>query len=588
MKNIGRIIGIAKPLYGVLIIIGFLIVTGAALDLAGPLVSKLIVDQIVAQISNKTGDFNQLALLIGLTFLLSFLGIVTQTVSDRLGDHFAGAIKKLLTEKFYYKVLTLPQSYFDSELSGKIVNQLGRGISTTQNFLNAATNFIVPMFIQSAFTIIILAQYNIWVAAFTFILFPIYLGISFYSTKKWGEKEVEKNRIEDITRGRINEVIGNIKIIKGFNSQKEEFGFVSNSMVKSNAIYAKQSTSFHLFDFARNLSLNIILLLINIVVFYNTFQGSLTIGEMVLIIQLILQARRPLFAMSYILTQIQAAESGSKEYFEVLEIPTSESFDEKYSQQKIKDPTIEFSNVEFKYEKSDQVLSGINFKINSNETVALVGPSGAGKTTIVNLILKLYDPTAGEIYLKGKKFSELSHQFVRNNIALVFQENELFSTTISENVSYGSKASEKEIIKALEMANAWEFVKKLPKGLQSEVGERGVRLSGGQKQRIQIARAILRNAPILILDEATSNLDARSEKEVQEALSKLMENKLVIVIAHRFSTIQNVDKVAVLDHGRIVEFGKPKELSAKPGIYQDLLRFQIEGNKKLLEGFEIY
>lgn len=220
--------------------------------------------------------------------------------------------------------------------------------------------------------------------------------------------------------------------------------------------------------------------------------------------------------------------------------------------------------------------------------MALVGPSGAGKTTIVNLILKLYNVTGGEIYLKGKPYSDLSHQFVRNNIALVFQENELFSTTILENVAYGSNSTERDVINALTMANAWEFVKNLPKGLDSEVGERGVRLSGGQKQRIQIARAILRNAPILILDEATSSLDARSESEVQDALKKLMEKRLVIVIAHRFSTIQHVDKVAVIENGKIAEFGSPRELASKPGIYQELLKFQIEGNKKLLQGFELY
>ncbi|MBI4099657.1 ATP-binding cassette domain-containing protein, partial [Candidatus Microgenomates bacterium] len=285
---------------------------------------------------------------------------------------------------------------------------------------------------------------------------------------------------------------------------------------------------------------------------------------------------------------VQQAEAGSKEFFEVLELPATDKYGESFSKTKIVEPTIEFDKVSFKYEKSDLVLDETSFKIGAREKIALVGPSGAGKTTIINLILKFYDPTNGEIYLKKRKYSSLSHQYVRNNIALVFQENELFSTTIKENVAYGNRATDAEITAALKLANAWDFVKGLPQGLDSEVGERGVRLSGGQKQRIQIARAILRNAPILILDEATSSLDAKSEKEVQDALSKLMANKLVIVIAHRFSTIQNVDKVAVLDGGKIVEYGDPRELAKKPGIYRDLLQYQIEGNKKLLEGFEIY
>ncbi|MDQ5954662.1 MAG: hypothetical protein QG583_590, partial [Patescibacteria group bacterium] len=218
-----------------------------------------------------------------------------------------------------------------------------------------------------------------------------------------------------------------------------------------------------------------------------------------------------------------------------------------------------------------------------------VGHSGAGKSTIINLILKFYDSTSGEIYLKDKKYTDLDHQMIRQNISLVFQDNELFSSTIRENVSYGKyDATEKEVIQALKLANAYDFVMKLPKKLDSEVGERGVRLSGGQKQRIQIARAILKNAPILILDEATSSLDAKSEKDVQDALENLMKNKLVIIIAHRFSTIQNVDKIIVLDQGTIVDIGKPQELSQKPGLYKDLLTYQIDGNKKLLEKYEIY
>src|SRR4029078_13582861 len=163
------------------------------------------------------------------------------------------------------------------------------------------------------------------------------------------------------------------------------------------------------------------------------------------------------------------------------------------------------------------------------------------------------------------------------------------STSVRENVAYGTPdATEEGIVDALKLANAYDFVMKLTKGIDSEVGERGVRLSGGQKQRIQIARAILKNAPILILDAATSSLDAKSEKEVQDALENLMKEKLVIIIAHRFSTIQNVNKILVINDGKIVESGTPQELSTKPGIYSELLNYQIEGNKKLLEKFDIY
>jgi ABC-type multidrug transport system fused ATPase/permease subunit len=221
--------------------------------------------------------------------------------------------------------------------------------------------------------------------------------------------------------------------------------------------------------------------------------------------------------------------------------------------------------------------------------VALVGHSGAGKTTIINLILKFYNPNKGRILLNNLDYKNLGHRFIRDNIALVFQESELFSSTIKENVSYGNlKATDKEIINALKLANAYEFVMQFPKGINSEVGERGVKLSGGQKQRIQIARAILKDAPILILDEATSSLDAKSEKEVQEALERLIKNRLVIIIAHRFSTIQNVDKIIVVDDGRIVDAGNPKELSNKKGVYSELLHYQIEGNKKLLEEFGLH
>lgn len=589
MKNIWKIIVISKPLHGLVAIISTLILASAALQLATPILSKFIVDDIVARIQGEDGSIQRLIFLIVLSFVLNFIGVAVTSISNRLGDHFAGKLRKFLTEKFYSKVLTLPQSYFDSQVSGKIIHQLNRGIQTTYQFLNGLSNFILPTFLQSIFTIIVLAYYDLPIAIATFILFPIYLTLSYYSTVQWGKREVEKNKIEDTTRGRINEVINNIRLVKGFSSEKSEFSSVSSNLTKINNIYANQSSTFHKFDFARNLSLIIILFVINVLVFYNTFMGNLTIGEMVLILQLFNQARVPLFAMSFILTQVQNAEAGSKEYFEIMDLKSTENFGESKLSRKIDNPTIELKNVSFKYEESENVLDDVSFKINRGEKIALVGHSGAGKSTIINLILKLYEPTAGEIYIKDKKYSDLTHNQIRTNIALVFQENELFSSTIRENVMYGKRnATEKEIIEALKMANAYDFVKKLPKGIDSEIGERGVKLSGGQKQRIQIARAILKNAPILILDEATSSLDAKSENEVQKALDNLMKGKLVIIIAHRFSTIQNVDKIVVIDGGTVVNYGTPQELSKEKGIYSELLNYQIEGNRKLLEKFDIY
>lgn len=589
MQNIIKIIKISKPLHNLVWMLAGLILLSSLLQLVAPVLSKFIVDEIVLQVQGSGGDLNRLILLVVIAFGMNLLGLFTNTISERMGDHFAGRLRKFLTEKFYDKVLTLPHSYFDSEVSGKIVNQLNRGITSIHGFLNTSTNFILPTFLQSLFTIAILAYYNVPIAFLTFILFPIYLVLSYYSTVKWGKEEVKKNRIEDITRGRMQEVISNISLVKSFTNEKREYEFTSDNLEEINTIYAKQSRTFHIFDFFRGLSLNIILFGINILVFYNTFQRNLSIGEMVLILQLVNQARIPLFAMSFILTEVQMAEAGSKEYFEVLHLRSKEEYKKQIKTEKIKDPTITFSNVSFNYEQSETVLRDVTFTINKNESVALVGHSGAGKSTIVNMLLKFYEPTSGDILLKNKSYQKLDTQTVRSNIALVFQENELFSSTIRENVAYGNgNVSEKKIIEALKLANAYDFVMKLPKGLESEVGERGVRLSGGQKQRIQIARAILKNAPILVLDEATSSLDAKSEKEVQDGLDNLMKNKLVIIIAHRFSTIQNVDKVIVLDQGRIVDSGNPRELSKKEGIYRDLLQYQIEGNNKLLEKYDIF
>lgn len=589
MTNLRKIILISKPLYRGFALVSALILLEAMLAQAYPILIKLMVDQIELQVAQQSGDLNRLLLYLGLFFLANIFGELLTSVSQRVGDFVASRLGKFLTERFYEKIFTLPQTYFDSELSGKIVNQLTRGIQTIQDFVSASTNFILPAIAQSIFTLAVLAYFDLTVAILAASLFPFYVGVSHYSTKEWGKREVEKNQFEDKGRGRIQEVISNIKLVKTHNTQLSEWKFISRTYKKINQIYDKQSTKYHILNFIRNFGLVLIISIIISLSFYKTFQGLLTLGSMVLILQLLNQLRRPLFAMSFILERIQRAEAGSAEYFKIMDLESTETFGSKVSAKKFKKPTIEFDQVSFAYEAENPVLREISFKLDKNETIALVGHSGAGKTTLINLILKFYEPTSGQLKMSGKNYDKLSHQQVRNHISLVFQDNELFSSTVRENVAYGQpQATDKEVVTALKQANAYDFVQKLPGGLEAQIGERGVKLSGGQKQRLQIARAILEDAPILILDEATSSLDSKSEKSVQDALEKLFKNRLVIIIAHRFSTIQNADRIMVLDAGTIVDSGSSKELAQKPGIYSELLRYQVEGNQKLLAQYELY
>ena len=588
MQNIYKVIKLAKPYHKLIYAITFLIVVMTALELVSPYILKLIVDQIETQIKTGNGDLQRLYVLIAVMFGSSVLALLLEAVNQRIGDYTSARMGRYLTEVFYKKIFTLPQKYFDTQISGKIINLLSRGIVSLQDFLGASTNFIVPAFIRSIFIFVVLAFYSPLVAIITFLTFPFYVYVSHLSTKKWGERQVKKNEIEDTTRGRIQEVISNIRLVKSFNTQHTEEKFVSKKLGESVAIYDKQSYLYQVLNFFRNFGLEIGLLIVMIIVLKNTFDGVFSLGVMVLILQYLNQIRRPLFAMSFILERIQQAEAGSKAYFEVLALESTEEISDKEISPKFAKPNIEFDKVSFEYEESGAVLKDVSFKLHHNETIALVGHSGAGKTTLINLILKFYDPTKGKILMSGTDYKDMTHQDIRSHISLVFQENELFSTTIFENVAYGKTgATEKDVIQALKKANAYEFVMEFPKQIRAEIGERGVRLSGGQKQRIQIARAILADAPILILDEATSSLDAKSEKLVQEALEKLMQNRLVIIIAHRFSTIQNADRILVIENGKIVDSGAPGELARRKGIYSELLRYQIEGNQKLLEKYEI-
>jgi ATP-binding cassette subfamily B protein len=588
MNNIFKIIKISKPQHKWVLLVCVLITIQAVLQQVTPITLKYVVDELSAQISNGTGNYQQLIWLFVLILVVNIVGVILSTLNQRIGDHIASRLGRYLTEVFYKKIFSLPQKYFDSEISGKIVNQLNRGIISIKEFIGTSSNFIIPALLQAVFGIAVLTYYDLTIGLLALAVFPVYIAISSYSTRRWGKIQAQKNVYEDSTRGRIMEVISNIKLVKTYNTQNREWDFVSNQYTHINRLYDKQSNLYHILNFIREFGLEIAFVAILFLIFRSTFLGTLTLGEMILIIQVLNQLRWPLFGMSYILEQVQQAEADSKAFFEVLDLESIETFQTKNSIKLEQKPEIKFAGVSFSYDDVP-VLKDLSFDLANNQTVALVGHSGAGKSTLINLILKLYEPTEGDISLSGKKYSTADHSWIRSHIALVFQENELFSSTVKENVAYGlASATNEQVIQALKQANAWEFVSKFKDGINSEIGERGVKLSGGQKQRIQIARAILHDKPILILDEATSSLDSKSERLVQEALEKLFKNRLVLIIAHRFSTIQNVDRIIVLDKGSIADSGTPKELAHRKGVYSELLQYQIQGNKKLLSEFEIY
>lgn len=580
MQNIFKILKLSKPQHGIIGVACVIITLQAILQQATPITLKFVVDELSLQISTGNGNYQRLTLLFGLILGINVVSVVLNTVNQRLGDYIASRLGRYLTEVYYRKIFTLPQHYFDGEISGKMVNQLNRGINSVREFVGSATNFITPALLQAILGIGVLAYFDFKIAMLAAAVFPAYIAISSYSTRRWGMIQEEKNVHEDATRGRIQEVISNIKLVKTYNTQRAEWNFLSDKFALINRLYDRQSNTYHALNFIREFGLELSFIFILFFVFRNTFLGIFTLGEMVLIMQLLNQLRWPLYGMSYILEQVQRAEADSKAFFEVLELDGSEVFQTKKLPALVRQPELRFEDVNFAYEDGSPVLTNINLELNKEETVALVGNSGAGKTTLINLILKLYQPTSGDILLSGKKYSEVDHAWVRDHMALVFQDNELFSSTIRENVAYGvPDATDEQITKALKQANADEFVFKLKDGLNAQIGERGVKLSGGQKQRIQIARAILHNKPILILDEATSSLDSKSERLVQDALEKLFKNRLVLIIAHRFSTIQNVDRIVVLDHGTIADAGKPKDLAHRKGLYSELLQYQIQGNK---------
>jgi ATP-binding cassette, subfamily B, bacterial len=601
MEPIFRIIRFTKQYTKWYVFMGIFVIIISLLSLITPFLTKLIVDAIVNKIGGKQIEASYVITILAIFIVTDVMITACTAFGQWIGDLLAVRLQTFLSRKFYEHVLSLHIGYFDNEITGKIANKMYRGITSITDFIQSMLNNFLPFFLTAIVTIILLSFYSPIIAILLAALFPLYILISHNSSKSWMKIEGEKNAIIDISQGRVFESLVGIRVVKSFAAEASELAAFLKSRFSVETLAKKQTKQWHTYDFARRFALNIILFCIFSYIVYWTFHGRYTLGEMTFLLQLVQQARFPLFAMSFILGQIQQASAGSADYFNVLETKT-QIHDKKDAEPltinsiKQHSPFVTFKNVSFEYYEGKKVLEDISFTIFRGEKFALVGESGQGKSTIINLLLRYYEPQQGTIYIGKTPIDQTSQTSLHEQIAVVFQESLLFSGTIMENIRYGKPSStDKEVYASAKAANAHEFILSLSDGYNSMIGERGVKLSGGQKQRIAIARAMIKNAPIIILDEATSSLDSKSEVEVQKGLNELLKGRTAIIIAHRLSTIASANHLLVLSNGKVEQYGTHEELlQNKAGLYaqlvnlqQSLLKTPSEDTKEKLQSFDL-
>ena len=549
----------------------------ALTGIAVPFVISRATNLMVEVVEGGTVGIEQAIFLALVLLVLDVTNTMVRNLGGYWGDVMATRLKQQLSTRYYHHLLSLPQSYFDGELTGTIINRLNRAITETTNFLNMFANNFFQMLLTTGITIGIVLVYSLELAVMVVIMYPLFMWLTALTSKKWQAFQNRKNHETDMASGRFAEVIAQIKVVKSYVRESLEYRHFAKRYRKTIAITRKQSRYWHGMDIVRGVVLSVIFFMIFAYIFVQTTERRFSIGDMVLLITLINNLRMPLFNMSFIVDNFQKALAGSRDFVGVMTLRPAIEDVPHAPELVVSRGAVEFRNVSFRYASAMQkpVLTDISFTLHPGEHVALVSESGGGKTTVTNLLMRLYQPDSGEIMIDDVAIDAVQQKSLRRHIATVFQEPALFSGTIRENIAYGAdEPTDEQVIAAAKAANAHDFISELDKGYDTQIGERGLKLSGGQKQRIAIARAVLKDAPILILDEATSSLDSKSEHLVQQALERLMKGRTTLIIAHRLSTIATVDRIVTLKHGRVDEIGTPKQLAKSGGIYADLLKLQ--------------
>jgi subfamily B ATP-binding cassette protein MsbA len=531
-----------------------------------PLSSKWLIDEVVT--AGRTELLPRIVLAVLAATLVQ--AVTSFSLSQILGVAAQRAITDM-RKRVQARVVHLPVRYFDSTQTGVLVSRIMTDAEGIRNLVGTGLVQLVGGFVSAFFGLALLMWLNWHMTVITILVLGAFGGGMAYAFRTLRPLFRERGKINAEVTGRLTEALGGIRIVKSYTAEKREEIVFAKGAHRLFRNIAKSMTGVSATTAGSTVIVGIIVVLMVWLGGRAILAGEMTLGELITYIFLIGLVAAPLVSIASIGTQITEAFAGLDRIREILDMPTELDEDATRAELATVKGDVAFDDVWFEYNPGQPVLRGVSFHAPAGTTTALVGSSGSGKSTLISLVMAFNRPTAGRVLVDGRDLSSVRLMDYREQTASVLQENFLFDGTIAENVGYARPGATLEEIKnACRIAHCDEFISRFPQGYETIVGERGIKLSGGQRQRVSIARAILANPRILILDEATSSLDSESEQMIQDGLRNLRSGRTTFVIAHRLSTIRSADQILVLEAGEIVERGTHAELLAVNGRYRQL------------------